>query len=85
MNNSRTKRFIRLKLAPRRRAKIPSAARSRTPDAVPFRLKRILVTTDFSGESKKALPYAAMFSKRFDGGVALLNVLKPPPPLVGEA
>ena len=43
-----------------------------------LRLKRILVTTDFSEESKKALPYAANFAERFGSEVMLLNVLDPP-------
>lgn len=48
-----------------------------------IRLKRILVTTDFSIESKKALPYAAAFAERLGGEVALLHVVEPPPRFAG--
>jgi nucleotide-binding universal stress UspA family protein len=51
--------------------------------ATTFRLKRILVTTDFSAESKRALPYAAAIAKRLGSEVALLNVVEPPPRLSG--
>lgn len=52
-------------------------------NASPSRLKRILVTTDFSEASKQALPYAAAFAERLGAEVALLNVLEPPPRFVG--
>ena len=50
---------------------------------VPFRLNRILVTTDFSNKSKEALPFAAAFARQFGGGVTLLNVLEPSSHFVG--
>lgn len=46
-------------------------------------MKRILVTTDFSDESKKALPYAAAFAERLGGEVALLHVVESPPRFAG--
>ena len=48
-----------------------------------LRLKRILVTTDFSDESKKALPYAAVLAERFGARIALLHVLESPSRFVG--
>ena len=49
----------------------------------PLRLTRILVTTDFSEESKTALPYAAALADRLRSEVVLLNVLEPPPRFAG--
>ncbi len=40
-----------------------------------FGLKRILVTTDFSNESKKAFPYAVALARRFDASLVLLTVV----------
>jgi hypothetical protein len=52
-------------------------------NALPLRLTRIRVTTDFSDESKKALTYAAAFAKRLGAEVALLHMLEAPPRFVG--
>jgi nucleotide-binding universal stress UspA family protein len=41
----------------------------------PFDLKRILVTTDFSEASKKALPYAVALARKFDASLTLLYVV----------
>lgn len=49
------------------------------PAVTPRGFARILVTTDFSPESKRALPCAAAFAERLGGEIALLNVLEPPP------
>jgi len=40
-----------------------------------FDLKRIVVTTDFSDESKKALPYAVALSRKFEASLVLLYVV----------
>jgi universal stress protein A len=41
----------------------------------PFDLKRILVTTDFSEASKKALPYAVALARKLDASLTLLYVV----------
>jgi nucleotide-binding universal stress UspA family protein len=49
-------------------------------------LKRILVATDFSAPSRKAVRYAASFAKQFGAEILLLHVVEPippPPPAVG--
>jgi len=48
-----------------------------------LRLQRILVTTDFSDASNRALPFATALVKRFGAEVKLLHVLEPPPPIAG--
>lgn len=40
-----------------------------------FDLRRILVTTDFSDESKKSLPYAAALAEKFRASLVLLHVV----------
>jgi nucleotide-binding universal stress UspA family protein len=40
-----------------------------------FDLKRIVVTTDFSDESKKALPYALALARKFEASLILLYVV----------
>lgn len=45
---------------------------SETPN---FDLKRIVVTTDFSEESKKAFAYAAALARRFEASLVLLYVV----------
>ena len=42
-----------------------------------FRLNRILVPTDFSDCSRKALQYALPFAKAFDATLTLLHVVEP--------
>ena len=49
---------------PRKGADIPS-----------FDLKRIVVTTDFSEESKKAFPYALALARKFEASLLLLYVV----------
>jgi len=44
--------------------------------ASPFKLKKILVPTDFSACSKKALQYAVPFAKQFNAALVLLNVVR---------
>lgn len=46
------------------------------------RLKRILVPTDFSATSRKAICYAASLAKQFNAEIILLHVVQPvtPPP-----
>ena len=43
-----------------------------TPD---FDLKRIVVTTDFSEESRKAFPYAVALARKFEASLVLLYVV----------
>lgn len=42
-----------------------------------FPLKRLLVPTDFSDPSRKALQYALNLAESFDGSVSLLHVVEP--------
>jgi len=49
----------------------------------PFQPQRLLVTTDFSAESKRALPLAAQLAERFGSEVDLLYVFEPPPRFAG--
>jgi nucleotide-binding universal stress UspA family protein len=42
-----------------------------------LKLKTILVPTDFSKESKKALRYAIPFARQFNAGIILINVVQP--------
>lgn len=44
----------------------------------PFRVKKILVPTDFSDCSKKALQYALPLAKEHDAAITLLNVVPTP-------
>ena len=75
---STTKKTGRVRATARRKSGGPPPTTSPA-----FRLNRILVTTDFSVESKKALPYAAAFAERIGGEIALLNVLELPPRFAG--
>lgn len=45
------------------------------PAAAVFDLKRILVATDLSDESKKAFPYAAALARKFEASLILLYVV----------
>lgn len=51
----------------------------RFPDDGRFCFKRILVPTDFSATSDKAMVYAAALGSRCDATYRLLHVLEPPP------
>jgi universal stress protein A len=42
---------------------------------LPFKLKKILVPTDFSECSRKALQYAIPFAKQFNASILLLNIV----------
>jgi len=46
-------------------------------------LKKILVPTDFSETSKKALQYALRFAEQFGCEIVLLYVVEPATPLIG--
>ena len=46
-------------------------------------LKKILVPTDFSETSKKAVPYALRFAEQFGCEIVLLYVVEPATPLIG--
>jgi nucleotide-binding universal stress UspA family protein len=54
------------------------AAASRTAVPSPIRLKKILVPTDFSDCSKKALQYALVLAKRHEAAITLLYVVPAP-------
>jgi nucleotide-binding universal stress UspA family protein len=56
-----------------------------TIDLVPqiLRLKKILVPTDFSETSKKAIQYALRFTEQFRCDIALLYVVEPTTPMIG--
>ena len=41
-----------------------------------FNLKRLVVTTDFSEASRRALPYAVAFAQEFEGSLVLLHVVR---------
>ena len=46
-------------------------------------LKKILVPTDFSETSKKAVQYALRFAEQFGCEISLLYVVEPPTPMIG--
>ena len=46
-------------------------------------LKKILVPTDFSETSKKAVQYALRFAEQFGCEIALLYVVEPATPMIG--
>jgi universal stress protein A len=56
-----------------------------TIDLVPeiLHLNKILVPTDFSDTSKKAVQYALRFAEQFGCEIVLLHVVEPATPLVG--
>lgn len=56
-----------------------------TIDLVPqiLQLKKILVPTDFSDTSKKAVQYALRFAEQFGCEIALLYVVEPTTPVIG--
>jgi nucleotide-binding universal stress UspA family protein len=56
-----------------------SALSQAPPDDSVFRLKNILVPTDFSTESNKALRYGIAFAQKFDAVLSLIHVVEPPP------
>jgi nucleotide-binding universal stress UspA family protein len=60
--------------APARRAK--AAAR---PDPAVAKLENILVPTDFSEVSRKAIKYAIPFARKFGARITLLHVIEPLP------
>ena len=51
--------------------------RKRTPNRQQVRLDRILVPTDFSEESRRALSYALFLARHFGAELTLLNVIYP--------
>jgi len=59
--------------------------RADTIELVPqvLHLKKILVPTDFSETSKKAVQYALRFAEQFGCEIALLYVVEPATPLIG--
>jgi len=65
-----------------------SAQRIETADTIELvpqilRLKKILVPTDFSDTSKKAVQYALRFAEQFGCEIGLLYVVEPATPVVG--
>ena len=56
------------------------------PNSVPkpvIALKRILVTTDFSPESRKAFRYAVAFAKQFGAALDVISIVEPVPIMSG--
>jgi len=51
------------------------ALRKKGVNTPSFDLKRIVVTTDFSEQSKKAIPYAVAFARKFEASLVLLYVV----------
>jgi nucleotide-binding universal stress UspA family protein len=51
------------------------ALRKKGADTPHFDLKRIVVATDFSDESKKAFPYALALARKFEASLLLLYIL----------
>ena len=65
-----------------------AAQRIETADTIELvpqilRLKKILVPTDFSETSKKAVQYALRFAEQFGCEIALLYVVEPATPMIG--
>jgi nucleotide-binding universal stress UspA family protein len=65
-----------------------AAQRVETADTIELvpqilRLKKILVPTDFSETSKKAVQYALRFAEQFGCEIALLYVVEPATPTIG--
>ena len=65
-----------------------TAERIETADTIELvpqilRLKKILVPTDFSETSKKAVQYALRFAEQFGCEIALLYVVEPATPMIG--
>ena len=65
-----------------------AAQRIETADTIELvpqilRLKKILVPTDFSETSKKAVQYALRFAEQFGCEIALLYVVEPTTPMIG--
>jgi nucleotide-binding universal stress UspA family protein len=54
--------------------------REKTAGTPNFDLKRIVVTTDFSEESKKAFAYAAAIARKYEASLVLLYVVPAHPP-----
>jgi universal stress protein A len=49
-----------------------------SPDEIPFRLDRILVPTDFSPNSLRAVKYAVQLAKRLDAYLTIMHVVPEP-------
>ena len=65
-----------------------AAQRIQTADTIELvpqilRLKKILVPTDFSETSKKAVQYALRFAEQFGCEITLLYVVEPATPMIG--
>ena len=65
-----------------------AAQRIQTADTIELvpqilHLKKILVPTDFSETSKKAVQYALRFAEQFGCEIALLYVVEPATPMIG--
>jgi universal stress protein A len=66
----------------------PAAQRIQTADTIELvpqilHLKKILIPTDFSETSKKAVQYALRFAEQFGCEITLLYVVEPVTPMVG--
>ena len=65
-----------------------AAQRIQTADTIELvpqilHLKKILIPTDFSETSKKAVQYALRFAEQFGCEIALLYVVEPATPMIG--
>lgn len=60
-----------------------NARRQRAAPAARPGLQKILVTTDFSGQSLPAVRHALVLGKRIGASVTLLHVVEPAPPVSG--
>lgn len=61
----------------------PRASRTTASTEPEFQPRRLLVTTDFSGESKQALPWAVSLAQLYRAELDLLHVQEPPPRWAG--
>lgn len=59
------------------------SAQAQAQEAVSFLPKNLLVPTDFSAESHKALNYAQAFVERFGSAVHLVHIVEPMPVVAG--
>jgi universal stress protein A len=57
--------------------KLRTSAINGTDGHAAIAIKKILVPTDFSDSSKKALSYAVSFAQQFHSKIVLINVLEP--------
>jgi universal stress protein A len=74
---SKSKRGVLVELGPTETRLHDETPRASVDPLALFMLNRILVPTDFSDCSRKALQYALSFAKAFDATLTLLHVVEP--------